>query len=93
MQNSWIVAYEKMLNPLAKRVTGEPLRLTIAKRILVGIVMSIAAMVVATNVERKKRDSAVRIGEFVFLQCFAILMSQFLLMEITDGFSFFACRR
>ncbi|CAL1368077.1 unnamed protein product [Linum trigynum] len=84
---TWILTYEKLLMPLASRITGESQRLTIAKRIRVGIAMSIAAMVVAANVERKRRDSAVKIGEFVSPESFAILMPQFVLLGITEAFA------
>ncbi|CAN0903491.1 Protein NRT1/ PTR FAMILY 2.8 [Linum grandiflorum] len=85
----WILTYERVLMPMGKRITGKSWRMTIASRIKIGILMSIVCMVVAGNVEKKRRDTAVAAegGSFVSPVSFVVLIPQFVLSGLAEAFA------
>ncbi|CAN1179910.1 Protein NRT1/ PTR FAMILY 2.8 [Linum perenne] len=83
----WILTYERILMPMGKRITGKSWRMTISKRIKIGILLSILGMVIAGNVERKRRDMALAAGEFVSPVSFAVLIPQFVVSGLSEAFA------
>ena len=83
----WIYIYECIYIPLTKKITKRAARLSLGQRIRIGILLSILCMVVAAIVERKRRDSALRVGSFVSPTSFALLLPQFALSGLNEAFA------
>ncbi|KAL6554769.1 hypothetical protein OROHE_007508 [Orobanche hederae] len=83
----WILIYEQICIPVAKRVLIRDYRLTMRMRISIGIVMSIVCMVVAGCTERKRRALALREGSFVSSLHVLALLPQFSLSGLTEAFA------
>ncbi|KAK1272852.1 Nitrate transporter 1.3 [Acorus gramineus] len=72
---------EKVLVPIARRFTKNSQGITSLQRVAVGLVFSMAAMVVAGVVERQRREFAVRISVFW-------LVPQFFLVGAGEAFAY-----
>ncbi|GMY15697.1 protein NRT1/ PTR FAMILY 2.8 [Fagus crenata] len=83
----WILIYERVYIPQAKKMTSKDKRLTMRQRISTGIVMSILCMVVAGIVEKIRRDSALKHGSFTSPTSFALILPQFVLSGLTEAFA------
>lgn len=83
----WIYIYECIYIPLTKRMSTRAKRLTVGQRIKIGILLSILCMLVAATVEKKRRDSALRLGSFVSPTSFALLLPQFALSGLNEAFA------
>jgi dipeptide/tripeptide permease len=77
---------ERVLVPIAARVTGRPQGLTSLQRVGAGLVLSVAAMVVAALVEKKRRDASVGDGH-VAISAFW-LVPQFFLVGAGEAFAY-----
>ncbi|CAN6238455.1 unnamed protein product [Urochloa humidicola] len=79
---------ERVLVPLAARVTGRRQGLTSLQRVGAGLVLSVAAMAVAALVERKRRDAAVAgDGRAAAISAFW-LVPQFFLVGAGEAFAY-----
>ncbi|KAJ1279702.1 hypothetical protein BS78_04G175000 [Paspalum vaginatum] len=77
---------ERLLVPLAARLTGRPQGLTSLQRVGAGLVFSIAAMAVSALVEAKRRAAATGPGH-VAISAFW-LVPQFFLVGAGEGFAY-----
>jgi len=77
---------ERLLVPLAARLTGRPQGLTSLQRVGAGLVLSVAAMAVAALVERKRRAASAGEGH-VAISAFW-LVPQFFLVGAGEAFSY-----
>ncbi|PAN06717.1 hypothetical protein PAHAL_1G283100 [Panicum hallii] len=77
---------ERLLVPLAARLTGRPQGLTSLQRVGAGLVLSVAAMAVAALVERKRREASVGEGH-VAISAFW-LVPQFFLVGAGEAFAY-----
>jgi dipeptide/tripeptide permease len=85
--STWIIIYEQIYIPQARKITKKDTRLTMRQRISTGIFMSILCMLVAGVVEKKRRDSATKHGLFTSPISFAFLLPQFFLSGMTEAFA------
>ncbi|CAN6273227.1 unnamed protein product [Urochloa humidicola] len=76
---------ERVLVPLAARLTGRRQGLTSLQRVGAGLALSVAAMAVAALVERKRRDAAV--GSATAISAFW-LVPQFFLVGAGEAFAY-----
>ncbi|XP_061373509.1 protein NRT1/ PTR FAMILY 2.8-like [Gastrolobium bilobum] len=83
----WIYIYECIYVPLTRKITKKARRLTMGQRIRIGILLSILCMLVAAAVEKKRRDSALRLGSFISPTSFALLLPQFALSGLNEAFA------
>ncbi|KAK7265764.1 hypothetical protein RJT34_33387 [Clitoria ternatea] len=83
----WIYIYECVYIPLVRRITKKDPRLSMEQRIRIGIFLSILCMLVAAVVEKKRRDSALKLGLFVSPTSFALLLPQFALSGLNEAFA------
>ncbi|GFP80109.1 protein nrt1/ ptr family 2.8 [Phtheirospermum japonicum] len=83
----WILIYERIYIPVAKRISKRDFRMTMRIRINIGIVMSIVCMVVAGCVEKKRRVLALGQGSFVSSLHVLVLLPQFALSGLTEAFA------
>ncbi|KAH8482615.1 hypothetical protein H0E87_029896 [Populus deltoides] len=58
----WIALYDRVIIPLASKITGKPTRLGLKQKIGIGILVSAASMAVLAIVERVRRETAIREG-------------------------------
>lgn len=58
----WIAIYDRVFLPLAMRITGKPARLSVRKRMGLGLVLSFISMVVSAIVENARRETAIKEG-------------------------------
>ena len=77
---------ERLLVPLAARLTGRPQGLTSLQRVGAGLVLSVAAMAVAALVERRRRDASAGEGH-VAISAFW-LVPQFFLVGAGEAFAY-----
>ncbi|XP_057952591.1 protein NRT1/ PTR FAMILY 2.8 [Malania oleifera] len=87
--STWILIYERVYIPLTKKTKKDKrnLRLSMQARIKIGIVMSILCMLVAGVVEKRRRDSALRLQSFVSPLSVALLLPQLVLSGLTEAFA------
>ncbi|CAL5021236.1 unnamed protein product [Urochloa decumbens] len=78
---------ERVLVPLAARVTGRRQGLTSLQRVGAGLALSVAAMAVAALVERKRRDAAVGDGGAAAISAFW-LVPQYFLVGAGEAFAY-----
>lgn len=78
-----VTLYEKILMPILRRTTGNERGINILQRIGIGIVFSIASMVVAAFVERRRLMAS---SNSTTMSVFW-LAPQFLIIGIGDGFT------
>lgn len=83
----WIVIYEQIYLPLAKKISKNDSRLTMQNRIAIGIVMSILCMVAAGFSEIERRSSALKRGTPDSPIHVAALLPQFALSGLTEAFA------
>ncbi|KAL3617965.1 hypothetical protein CASFOL_038286 [Castilleja foliolosa] len=83
----WILIYERIYIPIAKRVFKRDFRMNMRIRISIGIVISIVCMVVAGCIERKRRALALGQGSFVSSLHVLVLLPQFALSGLTEAFA------
>ncbi|XP_060968094.1 protein NRT1/ PTR FAMILY 2.8 [Cannabis sativa] len=83
----WIYIYEMIYIPRTKKMTGKEKRLSMRQRIIIGIVMSILAMVVSGIVERQRRSAATKRGTFISPTTIFFLFPQFCLSGLTEAFA------
>ncbi|CAN6232214.1 unnamed protein product [Urochloa humidicola] len=76
---------ERVLVPLAARLTGRRQGLTSLQRVGAGLALSVAAMAVAALVERKRRDAAVGSGNAISAFW---LVPQFFLVGAGEAFAY-----
>ncbi|KAF0932799.1 hypothetical protein E2562_012134 [Oryza meyeriana var. granulata] len=76
--------YDRLLAPLARRVTGNPHGLSPLQRIFVGLLLAALAMVAAALTERKRRAAA---ASGTTLSVF-LLLPQFLLVGAGEAFTY-----
>ncbi|KAL9376363.1 hypothetical protein Peur_030483 [Populus x canadensis] len=58
----WIALYDRVIIPLASKITGKPTRLGLKQKIGIGILVSAASMSVLAIIERVRREIAIREG-------------------------------
>ncbi|XP_011013128.1 PREDICTED: protein NRT1/ PTR FAMILY 1.2-like [Populus euphratica] len=58
----WIALYDRVIIPLASKITGKPTRLGLKQKIGIGILVSAASMAVLAIIERVRREIAIREG-------------------------------
>uniref|UniRef100_A0A0E0K7J2 Major facilitator superfamily (MFS) profile domain-containing protein n=1 Tax=Oryza punctata TaxID=4537 RepID=A0A0E0K7J2_ORYPU len=73
--------YDRILAPLARRLTANPHGLSPLHRIFVGLLLAALAMVAAALTERARRDAAVTLSVFY-------LLPQFLLVGAGEAFTY-----
>ncbi|OEL33388.1 Protein NRT1/ PTR FAMILY 6.4 [Dichanthelium oligosanthes] len=78
---------ERLLVPLAARLTGRPQGLTSLQRVGAGLAFSVAAMVVSALVEKMRRDAATAPGGSVAISAFW-LVPQFFLVGAGEAFAY-----
>ncbi|GER27119.1 major facilitator superfamily protein [Striga asiatica] len=85
----WILIYEWMYIPVAKRSRCKRVdpRISMRARIGIGIAMSVACMAIAGCVERRRRSLALRRGSFVSSLHVSTLLPQFALSGLTEAFA------
>ncbi|TKY65965.1 NRT1/ PTR FAMILY 2.8 [Spatholobus suberectus] len=83
----WIFLYEKIYVPWTKKTTTRAKRLPIEHRILIGILFSIACMVVSGLVEARRRSSALKRGSFESPSSIWWLVPQFALSGLVEAFA------
>ncbi|KAJ1378439.1 Proton-dependent oligopeptide transporter family [Sesbania bispinosa] len=83
----WIYIYECIYIPLTRKITKRTTRLSMRQRIKIGILLSILCMLVAGVVEKKRRDSALRLGSFSSPMSFGLLLPQFALSGLNEAFA------
>lgn len=83
----WIFLYEKIYVPWTMKTTSMGKRLSIDHRILIGILFSIACMVVSGLVEVRRRDSAVKHESFNSPLSIWWLVPQFALSGLVEAFA------
>ncbi|KAG0549911.1 hypothetical protein BDA96_01G295000 [Sorghum bicolor] len=81
-----VPVYDRLVAPLARRVTGNPHGLTPLQRVFVGLFLSVAGMAVAALVERH-RQTAASAEHGVTLSVF-LLMPQFVLVGAGEAFTY-----
>ncbi|CAL9097829.1 unnamed protein product [Musa textilis] len=82
-----ITFYDKILEPSLRRATGKERGISILKRIGIGIALSVAAMVSAALVERKRLRVAEAEQSSVVSMSVFWLVPQFMIMGFGDGFA------
>ncbi|XP_004246394.1 protein NRT1/ PTR FAMILY 5.6-like [Solanum lycopersicum] len=80
-----VIVYDKILVPLLRRATGNERGISILQRIGIGMILSVASMIVAALVERK-RLNIVQVKGSMSMSVFW-LAPQFLIVGIGDGFA------
>ncbi|KAK7339727.1 hypothetical protein VNO77_20408 [Canavalia gladiata] len=83
----WILIYEKIYIPWTKKTSTEGKRLSIERRILIGILFSIASMVVSGLIEVHRRDNALKHGSFESPTSIWWLVPQFALSGMVEAFA------
>ena len=83
----WIFLYEKIYVPWTMKATKRGKRLSIENRILIGILFSIACMVVSGLVEVHRRDDALKHGSFESPSSIWWLVPQFALSGLVEAFA------
>lgn len=84
----WIVIYERIVIPLLRKLKkNDDARLSIKTRIGIGILMSIACMLVASIVEKKRRDQALKAGTFESPLSVGFLAPQLILSGLIEAFA------
>jgi len=79
-----VPVYDRLLAPLARRLTGNPHGLTPLQRVFVGLLLSVAGMAVAALVERHRHVASAHGATLtVFL-----LMPQFVLVGAGEAFTY-----
>lgn len=85
--SSWILLYEKLYIPWTMKKTEKGKRLSIDQRIFIGIVFSIACMVVSGLIEVRRRDEALRNGSIESPMGIWWLVPQFALSGLVEAFA------
>ncbi|XP_040378575.1 protein NRT1/ PTR FAMILY 6.3-like [Oryza brachyantha] len=76
--------YDRLLAPLARRLTGHPHGLSPLQRIFVGLLLAVLGMAAAALTERRRRDAAKSgVTQSVFL-----LLPQFMLVGAGEAFTY-----
>ncbi|KAL7115128.1 hypothetical protein ACP275_04G165200 [Erythranthe tilingii] len=83
----WILLYEKLYIPMAKKYLKRDSRMEMEHRIAIGIVMSILCMIVAGSTETRRRTLALRNGSFESPLHVYVLLPQFALSGLTEAFA------
>jgi len=83
----WILLYEKIYVPLTKKKTLKGKRLSIEQRLGIGIIFSIACMVVAGLVEVRRRSNALKHNTFESHTRIWWLVPQFGLSGLVEAFA------
>ncbi|XP_048495722.1 protein NRT1/ PTR FAMILY 1.2 isoform X2 [Beta vulgaris subsp. vulgaris] len=58
----WIGTYDRIIIPLAARIMGKPARLSVRKRMGIGLILSSMSMVVCAIIEGVRRETAIKEG-------------------------------
>ncbi|KAI4326645.1 hypothetical protein MLD38_031935 [Melastoma candidum] len=89
--SAWILIYEQVYIPQAKKFSKRKSgRLTIKRRIEIGIMMSILCMIVAGSIETKRRKSALQNGSYESPLHVILLLPQFMLSGMIEAFALVA---
>ncbi|GMH16975.1 hypothetical protein Nepgr_018816 [Nepenthes gracilis] len=84
----WILIYERVLIPLLhKYKKTDDARLSVKQRIRIGIIMSIACMLVAAFVEKQRRQAALKKGSFESPLGVGFLAPQLVLSGLIEAFA------
>ncbi|XP_054807264.1 protein NRT1/ PTR FAMILY 2.8-like isoform X1 [Prosopis cineraria] len=83
----WIQVFECIYIPLSKKFYKKAVRLSMGLRIKIGILLSILCMLVAANVEKKRRHSALRQNSYISPSSFTLLLPQYALSGLTEAFA------
>ncbi|GLT89518.1 hypothetical protein SLE2022_074960 [Rubroshorea leprosula] len=81
-----VTIYEKILVPVLRRATGNERGIKILQRIGIGMLFSIATMIVAALVEKKRLKVVEKEGSSLSMSVFW-LAPQFIIIGIGDGFT------
>ncbi|CAM8920585.1 unnamed protein product [Rhodiola kirilowii] len=82
----WILVYEQLYIPQAKKFSKNDARMTMRQRINMGILTSIICMILAGFIEKKRRESALQIGSFSSPMWVGWLLPQFILSGMVEAF-------
>ncbi|KAM3404271.1 hypothetical protein ACQJBY_007393 [Aegilops geniculata] len=87
-----VALYDRVLVPVARRVSGAPLGITMLQRIGTGMVLAVAALVVAALVEMRRLSTAVGAGvadlpDAVVPMSLWWIMPQYVLLGAADVFT------
>uniref|UniRef100_A0A7N0TYI8 Uncharacterized protein n=1 Tax=Kalanchoe fedtschenkoi TaxID=63787 RepID=A0A7N0TYI8_KALFE len=82
----WILLYEQLYIPQAKKITKKDGRMTMRLRINLGILMSIICMIVAGIIEKKRRSTALQNHTFGSPMRVGWLLPQFILSGMVEAF-------
>ncbi|CAL0304473.1 unnamed protein product [Lupinus luteus] len=85
--STWIFLYEKIYVPFKDTRNKRGTRLTVEKRILIGIVLSIVCMLVSGLIEVHRRDAALKYGLFESPVSIWWLVPQFALSGLVEAFA------
>ncbi|TMW85811.1 hypothetical protein EJD97_022447 [Solanum chilense] len=80
-----VIVYDKILVPILRRATGNERGISILQRIGIGMILSVASMIVAALVERKRLNIVLVKGSMSMSVFW--LAPQFLIVGIGDGFA------
>lgn len=83
----WIMIYEQIYVPVARKILKRDPRLTMRQKISIGILMSIVSMVVSGLVETKRKALALKSGSFVSPLHVTMLLPQFVFSGLTEAFA------
>ncbi|KAL8150707.1 hypothetical protein V2J09_020515 [Rumex salicifolius] len=84
----WILIYERLIIPLLRKIRkSEDARLSVKLRIQIGIIMSIASMLVASFVEKCRRNAAIKVGSFISPLSIWYLVPQLALSGMVEAFA------
>lgn len=81
-----VTIYEKVLVPVLRRSTGNERGIKILQRIGIGMVFSVATMIVAALVEKKRLNVVEKDGSSLSMSVFW-LAPQFIIIGLGDGFT------
>ncbi|KAK8371487.1 hypothetical protein V6Z12_A01G248800 [Gossypium hirsutum] len=83
----WISTYEILWVLQTKKLTGKAKRLTMTKRINIGLISAMACSIVASFIEKKRRTAALKHGSFKSPMSILMLLPQFALSGLVEAFA------
>ncbi|XP_050230860.1 protein NRT1/ PTR FAMILY 1.2-like [Mercurialis annua] len=58
----WVTLYDRLIIPLASKLKGKPIRLSLKKRMGIGILLSSSSMAAFAIIEKNRREKAIKQG-------------------------------